>query len=565
VLLPVFGLQAQFVNPSTPDIIIGSCQSYGVENTGTSILGDWQVTVVDGDRPSIIFYNHATGQEDCHLLEAVNLGYTVSDPDIVWDYASQDYIYVVYKLSGGGAGFDGIWAERWRMDISGAFIYADITYNDLTFLIPIMGQIKASNLATYPNIDFHLNNPEVVVTWEDQGDIEAVADINFLSIATPLVYLVNSFCAGYTLAGTQPDVALGWDNKIISFTYKQLNGGANEIVVRQDAYAHIQAGNPTLSCITETMAPPVTFIDVNYPRISAPKTQFGFITSEDCNIAYEVVSITGNNFVGSSTYKNVNYVVPYDPFCLPHSYSTVNRWSHDLVNSTFAYSAMNADLRFDRNKRPVSVYAGDWIYNSWTWDEPFPTRFGLTEILTTVSQPNTEILTAVSYLPSSPVACTTNYYTIVASADFLDYLVTGEVWNQSNDQSIVSSGSDMNHLAFAFYEAASGEIIIKKAATPGTPSIRAGATEETVADESENLALKIRTYPNPSAGEFIILANNPISKLIITDNLGRIYQELKTETETFELPVIIRNSGVFFVHLTTVKGEFIVEKVIVNR
>lgn len=83
--MPWSGLSAQFSHPNTTDIVVGSCKSYGVEHTGTSLLGDWQVTVVDGDKPSIIFYNHATGQEDCHLLEAANHGFTVIDPDVVWD------------------------------------------------------------------------------------------------------------------------------------------------------------------------------------------------------------------------------------------------------------------------------------------------------------------------------------------------------------------------------------------------------------------------------------------------------------------------------------------------
>lgn len=86
VLLPWSGLSAQFSHPNTTDIVVGSCKSYGVEHTGTSLLGDWQVTVVDGDKPSIIFYNHETGQEDCHLLEAANHGFTVIDPDVVWNY-----------------------------------------------------------------------------------------------------------------------------------------------------------------------------------------------------------------------------------------------------------------------------------------------------------------------------------------------------------------------------------------------------------------------------------------------------------------------------------------------
>lgn len=565
MLLSFTSSQAQFINPTTPDIVIGSCRSYDVENSGTSILGDWQVTVVDGDTPSIIFYNHSTGQEDCHLLEAVNLGYTVNDPDVVWDYDSQEDIYVVYQLRGGPSGFAGIWAERWKMDNSGAFIYADITYNDPIQLIPVMAQIKASNSATYPNIDFHLKYAEVVVVWEDQGMIEAMADIHNAPGGLFGPYLVNSVCTGYTLSGTQPDVALGWDSKIVSFTYKQLNGGTNAIVVRQDAYLNIQAGNPSASCLNETMSPPVTLVDVNYPRISAPKTQFGYITSEDCNVAYAVLSSTGDNFIGSSTYKDVNYTIPYDPNCLPHSYVTAFRWSHDFVNSNFAYSTMNQDLRFDRNQKPVSVYAKDWIYNSWTWEEPIPTRFGLSEILTAVTQPNNEILTAVSYWPSSPVACTTNYYHVVASVDIRDYLVTGEVWNQSNNQNIVSSGSDMDHLAFAFYEAASGEIIIKKAATPGTPSIRTRGPATEVVVDTEPAPLKIKTYPNPTSGDFVIASTQGIKNILILDYLGRVYDEQKINDGLIEIPLSIRDSGLFFVHITSEKGEIKIEKISVNR
>ncbi len=564
VVVASFTAQAQFINPVTPDITIGSCQSTGVENSGTSVLGDWQVVVVDGDRPSIVFYNHATGQEDCHLLYGAQQGFTITDPDVVWNYGSNQDIYVVYKLSGGGSLMDGIWAERWELDPSLAFITPSLTYQDPIFAMPPMAQLYNSQTAEYPNIDYHLTNDEVVVVWEDQGAIIATSEIqNPLLFIAPF-YDVNSFCTGYSLAGTQPDVAMGYDNKVISFTYKQLNGAANEIVVRQDAYVNIVGGNPTNICVNETMVPPVAFADVNFPRISAPKFQFGRVTSFDCNVTYEVLSPSGENFIGSSTYKFESYSNPGAPGCSPVSiYSTPFPWSHDIINANGvgAWSNMNADLRFDPNIKPVSVYAGDLVYNSWNWHDQSGIRIlGLDEVLTVATLPNTGNLVGTITNPS-PCA-PTSVYNVVARALWSDYLVTGEAYLTTQNQNVVSSGCDGGNLVFAFYQPNTSEIIIKLAAMPGSPFIRKGRPEDLAAAQ-ENQKWNLAVFPNPSNGEFKVRSSKDIQKIGIYDLAGKLVQEMAPNKTAGELMFALPAPGIYQIQLTAYDGERSLQKVVV--
>jgi hypothetical protein len=559
-----FSAQGQFINPVTPDIIIGSCQSTGVENSGTSVLGDWQVVVVDGSQPSIIFYNHATGQEDCHLLYGAQQGFTITDPDVVWNYGSNQDIYVVYKLSGAGPLLDGIWAERWLLDASLATISPDVaTYFDPVNNMPPMAQLYNSSTAEYPNIDYHLTNDEVVVVWEDQGTIIATSEIqNPLLFSAPF-YDVNSFCTGYTLPGTQPDVAMGYDKKVISFTYKQLNGGTNEIVVRQDAYVNILGGNPTNTCVNETMVPPVGFDDVNFPRISAPKFQFGRVTSFDCNVTYEVLSSAGENFIGSSTYKFENFSFPGAPNCpLVTIYNTPFRWSHDIVNANGvgAWSNMNADLRFDPNSKPVSVYGGDLVYNSWNWHDQSGIRIlGLDEVLTVATKPNS--LSLVSQIPNPAPCDTTSTYNVVAYALWSDYLVTGEAYLTTQNQNVVSSASDGGNLVFAFYQPSTSEVIIKKAAMPGSPFIRKGRPED-VAIASENQKWTLNVFPNPSNGEFKVRSSKSIQKIGIYDLAGKLVQEM-APNKTAELTIALSVPGIYQIQLTADDGERSLQKVVV--
>ncbi len=561
VVAASFSAQGQFNNPVTPDITIGSCQSSGVENTGTSILGDWQVVVVDGERPSIIFYNHATGQEDCHLLYGAQRGYTITDPDVVWNYGSNQDIYVVYKLSGGGTVMDGIWAERWELDPSLAFITPSLAYQDPLFLMPPMAQLYNSSTAEYPNIDYHLVNNENVVVWEDGGSVIATSGIDGMPATTLFTYDVNSFCTGYTLPGTQPDVAMGYDNKVISFTYKQLNGGTNEIVVRQDAYVDIAAGNASNNCLNETMVPPVSFTDVNYPRISAPKFQFGSVTSFDCNVAYEVRTGSGEDFIGSSTTKLYNVVNPQGSGCPAGAIITTPFvWSHDIINSNGAggWSAMNADLRHLPNAKPVSVYAGDLIYNSWNWFDQNNLRMGRDEILSVISNPISLVLQSVVANPSP--CFPTSFYDVITYAFSQDYLVTGEGYLSSHDQKVVSSGGDGTSLGFAFYEPGTGNIVLKKAAT-GSPFIRKGRQED-VAVASENQKWNLTVFPNPSNGEFKVRSSKGILKIGIYDLAGKLVQEL-APNKTADLTIALPAPGIYQIQLTTDDGERRLQKVVV--
>lgn len=79
--------------------------------------------------------------------------------------------------------------------------------------------------------------------------------------------------------------------------------------------------------------------------------------------------------------------------------------------------------------------------------------------------------------------------------------------------------------------------------------------------ESNDL-LETMIYPNPSNGQFIVSLPSCDAEIIVSDLLGK--QLLKTKTIQKETNLIMRNSGIYFVRVSTPMGT-ITRKLIVNR
>lgn len=571
LLLPWNSSSAQFVDPVTTDIVIGSCRSIGVENTGTSIFKDLQVVVVDGDAPSIIFYNHATGIEDCHPLQGFVNGMNISDPDVVWDYSSGSDIYVVYSVSNSGP-MDGIWSERWIVDPTQTFIFGDINYSDPTNLIPITAQLEWSSHAKYANIDFSYVSPDAVVVWEDQGNIVALAGVQNPGFFPK--YLVNSFCAGYTLPGTQPDIAIGV-SKIVSIVYKQLNGLSNNIVVRQEDYNFIVLGNSSLLCVNETMVPTIVYDDVDYPRISMPKVDIQQPVTQnpfDCNVTYELITSTGS-FIGSSTHKtylyNVPSIIPGCPFSKTYTHSI--NWTHDLINTIgLSLSNMNSDLSSMPNSKPVTTYAGDLIYNAWTWNDQSGLRHSLNEVLAvgiqTYNSPNL-ISTIFNTFPCPP----TENYTTEVSVMWADYLVVGEAFVPNELHEVVSTASDGgSNIAFAFIQTSTNDIIIKNSNMVGSPVIRnSGSNGGGPIFYIDNGFIhndhEINYFPNPSSGRVQIVSKEKIANIKVFDILGKTINLSNSSTNQFNYELDFVENGVYVVQVEYVNGRYNRLKVIIDK
>jgi len=187
---------------------------------------------------------------------------------------------------------------------------------------------------------------------------------------------------------------------------------------------------------------------------------------------------------------------------------------------------------------------------------------GLQEILTAVIQPHNEILTGV--VPNTPPCFPTSFYDVVASVDLFDYLVTGEVWNQSTNQSIVSSASEGTNLCFAFYQASTFEIIIKKAASPGAPFIRKSNSE---AQELSSVSTTwlVNTFPNPSSGTISISSTQKIGYIRISDVLGRTVQELHPDTIQELHKIEISTAGLYHVLILSETGEVKMQNVLIRK
>lgn len=524
--------QAQFINPTTNDDFAG-CTVPNVENTGTASWGDLQVIVVDGDEPSIVFVDHSTSPAttQCFYLEAFNQGFSVTDPDVVWDYQGTGLLLVVYESD--FQGMPGIWSEAWNWNAGAPF--HETSYGAGGFYQYDVG-------GRHPNVDAAVNGHAVTV-WENGGTISAMA-YEFLTFTpTGAPFFVNDPLCGRT-TGQEPDVAMRHLNgkTYVNFVYVEASIAADEIVVVMEDYFTVASGFSSM-CVSHTVqhAGGLTPNLVRKPRIDM-NTWFDtssdpYYDPYDCSVVYGMEN-GGQHFIGSAQKKAASgQYIPHsgnpDWYCFLQTYSSPasvpNAWISDVMNSNVGTmscppcaGATNAqinpppapiDLRADPNNLPVTTIGGDEVtYVSWAWNDRRSIRFGLDELLSRrlMLHPNQD--TIWSFTGIGLVA----FIMAVPAPTLNDYFIVGEGFSTGENQTIISTDATLDHAYYAFYEPNSTRIGFKRSLiNPASPVRQAPKPTD------KQLA-KSQAYPNPTHGPLNIQTKGSIEFIEVLNLNGQL-------------------------------------------